>query len=1150
MNPERYGEVKRLFVQAVDLDRDARGAFLEHACADDADLRREVESLLERADAPIPVPGPPPLREALGLESPEPASDPGSTGEAGPLPARIGRYRIVRRIGRGGMGDVYEAEQESPRRRVALKVIRWGGDSPSLRRRFVREAQLLGRLNHPGIAQIHEAGIAEVETGRGTVERLPFLAMEYVEGRPLLEHAAGLDLRNRLELVARICEAVQHAHEKGVIHRDLKPENVVVAEETRREGAERGASPAGVRPVGRPKVLDFGVARASEPESGATAMPTLAGQLVGTLAYMSPEQVGASPEDLDTRSDVYGLGVVLYEVLAGRPPFDFEGKAIAEVARQILEREPARLGAVDPRLRGDVETIVAKALEKDRERRYGSARELAGDLRRYLQDEPILARPSSGLYQLRKFARRNKGLTGGVALSALALAAGAAVALRLASIATDARDFAQERSGQAVRQARRARLAAAALAAELGDFLACRQLLGSIEPSDRHWEWRHLDTRIDTSLARIESVAPLRATRFAPSGEEILLADAAGEIDRWEPDLGRRRSVLRLEHPLTGPAAFDPGGTRLAGAFGAEARDIGLFDLPTGRRLAQVEAPEEPPGTLAVSTDGSRVAFGGATKCWLWEPGAPLRMVRAVPVVSVAFSADGHRGAAVHGAGRWGEGYFVDFDAASGELVHRERTYTGLPAFDVALNGDGSLLALAYRDKRVWLHDTRSDRPAGKLVGHSAAVRAVSFDRSGQRLASAGDDATVRLWEVRTGRLLATLSGLAGVPLDVAFSPDGTRVLAHTEKEALLWSGDELEGIEVLRGHSTYVYAVAFAAGGGRILSGGFDGSMQIRDAASGEILWERRGPGLLRALSAAARAPLFATAHERTVGVWDADAGVLLREFACETLVRDLGLSADGSLLAVRHETGVDLRDGRSGEPVRSWPCASGTPYGAVAMSPLGDLVASNEGTGTFVVWEADTGREAYRRAGHAGFVEALAFSADGVLLATGGVEGSVRLWDARTGGERWASSGHTDRVYAVAFSPDGTRLASGSNDTTIRLWDVATGEDVGVLRGHLDYVFSLAFSPDGTRLASASGDSTVRVWDTVRRSTRWQEGAVSRTLREEARTDAAARLAELGDPTKAAERLRNDSSLDPNRREAAIQALLLATSRPRAPK
>ncbi|MGH7151094.1 MAG: serine/threonine-protein kinase, partial [Planctomycetota bacterium] len=369
MNPERYGEVKRLFSGALGLDPVERGAFLEAACSGDSDLRREVESLLERADAPLPLPEPPPLREVLGLEHQDPSSRQVPMEDPGPLPERIGRYRILRRIGRGGMGDVFEAEQESPRRKVALKVIRWGVDSPPLRRRFVREAQLLGRLNHPGIAQIHEAGIAEVETGRGTVEPLPFLAMEYVEGRPLLEHAAGLDLRDRLELMARICEAVHHAHEKGVIHRDLKPENVLVAEEPRGEDAA-GASGTGIRPVGQPKVLDFGVARAAAPQAGATTMPTLAGQLVGTLPYMSPEQLGRSPEDLDTRSDVYGLGAVLYEVLAGRPPHDLGGTTIAEAARAVLEREPARLGSVVPALRGDVETIVAKALEKDRDRRY------------------------------------------------------------------------------------------------------------------------------------------------------------------------------------------------------------------------------------------------------------------------------------------------------------------------------------------------------------------------------------------------------------------------------------------------------------------------------------------------------------------------------------------------------------------------------------------------------------------------------------------------------------------------------------------------------------------------------------------------------------------------------------------------------------
>jgi non-specific serine/threonine protein kinase/serine/threonine-protein kinase len=308
------------------------------------------------------------------------------------LPASIGRYRIVRLIGEGGMGAVYEAEQDQPRRTVALKVIKPGLASPELLRRFAQDAQALGRLQHPGIAQIYDAGTAD--TGYGSQ---PYFAMEFIRGAALRDYADGrhLGLRERLELMVKICEAVHHAHQRGLIHRDLKPGNIIVDE------------------TGQPKILDFGVARVTDSDTQAT-MATDVGQLVGTLNYMSPEQVLADPLDIDTRSDVYALGVILYELLSGRLPYQIS-KRLHEAMQTIREEDPSRLSTIDRRYRGDIETIAAKALEKDKTRRYSSAAELAADITHYLKDEPIIAQPPTASYQLQKFARRHKALVGGVA---------------------------------------------------------------------------------------------------------------------------------------------------------------------------------------------------------------------------------------------------------------------------------------------------------------------------------------------------------------------------------------------------------------------------------------------------------------------------------------------------------------------------------------------------------------------------------------------------------------------------------------------------------------------------------------------------------------------------------------------------------------
>jgi tetratricopeptide (TPR) repeat protein/predicted Ser/Thr protein kinase len=353
-------------------------------------------------------------------------------GMAPPPPERIGVYAIVREIGRGGMGVVYEAEQPHPRRTVALKVIRAGCTSSGALRRFEHESQILARLDHPGIAQIFEAGTAD--TGAGPQ---PYFAMEYVRGRTLREYAeqGALPLRERLALLAQVCDAVHHAHQKGVIHRDLKPGNILVSDR------------------GQPKVLDFGVARLTDSDVQLTTLHTDAAQLVGTLPYMSPEQVTGDSRELDTRSDVYALGVVAYELLTGRLPYELSGRSIPEAVRVIREEDPTPLSSVHRVFRGDVDTIVAKALAKERQRRYASAAELAGDIRRYLNDEPILARPPSALYQLGKFARRNRALVGGVAVAFLALAGGTVASTWMAVRARSAEQLATNRLEEA-REAR------------------------------------------------------------------------------------------------------------------------------------------------------------------------------------------------------------------------------------------------------------------------------------------------------------------------------------------------------------------------------------------------------------------------------------------------------------------------------------------------------------------------------------------------------------------------------------------------------------------------------------------------------------------------------------------------------------------------
>ena len=564
MSDDRQRCAERIFRAVIEADAAAQTGILRDECAGDEELQAEVLSLLDhhaRGDGLLD-------RDVLPAAARSGSHAARTGGDAAELPPQCeaGGYRLLDVLGSGGMGIVYRAEQERPRRLVALKVLRSSAASAGIQRRFEHEAELLARLQHPGIAHIFETG--RIDFGHGPQQ---FIAMELIDGEPLTTWARRreLDPRMRLRLMVRICDAVHHAHLRGVIHRDLKPANILVVDEdaptTSAAGSAAttvmpsGGGPSEDRTIGRPKILDFGVARVMQGDMQLTAAPqTMTGQLIGTLRYMSPEQVGGDPQAIDTRSDVYALGVILYELLSGRPPYDLDGRAIPDAAGIIRDRSPTALSSINRLYRGDIDTIVGKALEKDPDRRYQSAAEMARDIELALADKPIVARPPSAAYQFHKFVKRNKAIVAGVAGIILALVLG-----MIGTTATMLQYRAQR--NEAARQAR--------IAEAVNEFLN-QDLLAMASPSnepDRDLTVRQaLDNASQRIHGRFADEPLVRAAILTTIGQ------AYSGLGEYGPSEAHFREALDLHRSTLGES--DPRSIRSVGQLATALRNLNRDD--------------------------------------------------------------------------------------------------------------------------------------------------------------------------------------------------------------------------------------------------------------------------------------------------------------------------------------------------------------------------------------------------------------------------------------------------------------------------------------------------------------------------------------------------------------------------------------------
>lgn len=485
MHRDDISRARELFEEAVSLAPGERRTFLVNACGKNISLLSAVEDLLvfdESAERTGSSFLNPPLRW-LPREL-----------DAG---TRLGNYKLERRIAAGGMGTVYEATQDHPRRKVAIKLLKSGAATPDVLRRFQYESEYLGKLHHPSIAQVYESGMHE---------GIPYFAMEYIEnGRPITQFVREqkLNIRQIIQLMTSVCDAVHHGHQKGILHRDLKPSNILVDS------------------AGIVKIIDFGVARATDPAGAARTEHTHTGQLVGTLQYMSPEQIAGNVRDLDTRTDVYGLGIVIFELLTGRLPFSIAGMALPEAIRYLSETKIPAVRAVNAQIPVELEWIVQKSLDSERERRYASASELAADLKHWLHREPVAAGPPGAIYKFKVFVRRNRAVAAGGAIAILALMIGVAGLWSGLVEAKLQKNIAQEKATQQE---------------TLYRFI--RDIFGPGEFTDEDDEGTTLDQRLETAIAALESAFPNRPEIVASMREVVGSVYASfGQQNRAEPQL-------------------------------------------------------------------------------------------------------------------------------------------------------------------------------------------------------------------------------------------------------------------------------------------------------------------------------------------------------------------------------------------------------------------------------------------------------------------------------------------------------------------------------------------------------------------------------------------------------------------------------------
>jgi WD40 repeat protein len=1027
-------------------------------------------------------------------------------------PARIGRFEICRLLGRGGFGVVYLAYDPVLRREVALKIPRADVLADAeCRARFQREARAAAGLDHPHLVPVHEAG----ELGL-----VCYIALAYCPGDTLAawlrQRTAPVGWVEAARLVAILAQAIHYAHMRGVLHRDLKPSNVMLSpvapSEIPTPGQDGGVWVPEPGTGFLPRVTDFGLAKLDAGDGGQTR----SGAILGTPAYMPPEQLDGRRRDLGPPTDVYALGAILFEVLTGRPPF--WGETAMDMLWQAKTAEPVSPSQLRPQLPRDLATICLKCLHKEPRKRYSTAQALADDLDRFLAGRPILARPTSRTERALKWIQRRPGLATTLAALFLVGALGLGGILRQWQEAESQKQQAQ-RAQEAEARARQQsdltlyhhRVMLAYREWSAGNVKRAVELLDECRADLRDWEWRCVRRLCDGSGLTLRGHGDEIAwVIFSPDGRR--LASAAGsadgskpvEVKLWDAATGQ------LLWAGAGPSgevlniAFSPDGRQLNSLHRTPAKDpkartvVKSWDTATGKALGtQVGFSQGTAGAM-YSPDGRRLATAGDDgRVCLWDAASGEQLFErkghTAAASGVAFRPDGLRFASTsldRTARIW--------DTASGRLLRvlsHPAPLWPMPAY----SPDGRYLATVSLDRGVRIWDTVSGQVLCPYWGHTNYVTYVTFAPDGRWAASADRAGTVHVWDAQTGQEIRTIRGHTGQVHCVAFSPDGRRLATgSTDRTVRIWDVTVQQEAQILR-DTVGARQLAFSPDGKLLAAAGSrytnrSAPQDVRVWSVGDPLGVRAWKGHPAWVESVAFSPdgklLASGSRDGSARLWDVATGRTIRVLEgghkgavmAVSFSPDAGGSGRGRLATAGLDRTVRLWDVASGRllaPVLTHP----HPVHDVAFSPDGRYLVSAGGGGMVLVWDADTATVVESLRGHEDLVEQARFSPDGRRLATAGWDRTVRIWDVapERGARpvavlRHALRGHTGSVYGLSFSRDGRRLASGCRDRTLRIWDTASGHEALTLGGHPEFVASVAFSPDGRLLVAASNDT--RIW------------------------------------------------------------------------